>query len=50
MEIQNTLSETIWEAFLCRKLYEMEERFTMTVPWKEEVEAVAIQKMEQHIS
>ena len=50
MEIQNTLSETIWEAFLYQKLFELEKHFNIIVPWKEEVEAVAIQKMEQLIS
>jgi len=47
MDLQNKFSGTLWEAFMVRKLDEMEEKFNIMVPWKEEVENVAVEKMEE---
>lgn len=48
MKVQDGLSDTIWEAFLTMKLDEMEERFTITVPWKKDVEERAVAIMEKN--
>ncbi len=46
MRKQDGLSDTIWEAFLIMKLDEMEERFTLNIPWKKDVEERAVRIME----
>ena len=46
MEIQDSLSDTIWEAFMTQKLSDLEEKFQINISWKRDVEEIAIQKME----
>ena len=48
MKVQDGLSDTIWEAFLTMKLDELEDRFTITVPWKKNVEERAVSIMENN--
>ena len=48
MKVQDGLSDTIWEAFLTMKLDELEERFTITIPWKKDVEERAVSLMENN--
>ncbi len=47
MMYQTAASDTtLWGAFLTRKLYELEERYNITIPWKEKVEKIAVMEME----
>lgn len=46
MEIQDSFSDTIWEAFMTQKLSDLEEKFQTNIPWKRDVEEIAILKME----
>ena len=46
MRIQDGLSDTVWEAFLTMKLDELENRFTINVPWKRIVEERAVRILE----
>jgi len=45
-EVQTSLSGTLWSTFLNLKLKEMEERFDITVPWRVQVERMAIKEFE----
>ena len=47
VEFQAKMSKKIWESFLALRLGELEEKYNITVPFKDHFEEIAVVKMEK---